>query len=82
MGRNLAEAQGFLREVLSWLDETPAPFSSLAPWWTHASAVWETLQKYGPKLLHYGTIADVEAKKALAALAKRSVREVPFLPFL
>eukprot|EP00929_Paragymnodinium_shiwhaense_P042449 TRINITY_DN21966_c0_g1_i6.p1 TRINITY_DN21966_c0_g1~~TRINITY_DN21966_c0_g1_i6.p1 ORF type:complete len:2120 (-),score=532.50 TRINITY_DN21966_c0_g1_i6:240-6599(-) len=52
--------------------EGAAPeFSTLPDWCIHAMSVWRVLDRYGPNLLHYKTIQEIEVQRELEDLVKQ-----------
>lgn len=51
-------------------DGTPE-FSTLPDWCLHAMSVWRVLDRYGPNLLHYKTIQEIEQQRELEELVKQ-----------
>eukprot|EP00927_Polykrikos_kofoidii_P046650 TRINITY_DN40817_c0_g1_i1.p1 TRINITY_DN40817_c0_g1~~TRINITY_DN40817_c0_g1_i1.p1 ORF type:complete len:1965 (-),score=341.65 TRINITY_DN40817_c0_g1_i1:114-6008(-) len=73
-------------EMFRWLEDDaehralsdksgPLAFRSLAHWYDHASAAWETLVQFGEQLLHYKTIHEIEQRREVADIAKGAVRD-------
>eukprot|EP00933_Yihiella_yeosuensis_P020043 TRINITY_DN16169_c0_g1_i1.p1 TRINITY_DN16169_c0_g1~~TRINITY_DN16169_c0_g1_i1.p1 ORF type:complete len:969 (-),score=224.83 TRINITY_DN16169_c0_g1_i1:109-2913(-) len=46
-------------------------FSTLPDWCLHAMSVWRVLDRYGPNLLHYKTIQEIELQRELEDLVKQ-----------
>ncbi|CAJ1413582.1 unnamed protein product [Effrenium voratum] len=46
-------------------------FSTLPDWCLHAMSVWRVLDRYGPNLLHYKTIQEIEMQRELEESAKQ-----------
>eukprot|EP00931_Biecheleriopsis_adriatica_P123962 TRINITY_DN9902_c0_g3_i1.p1 TRINITY_DN9902_c0_g3~~TRINITY_DN9902_c0_g3_i1.p1 ORF type:complete len:2101 (+),score=503.62 TRINITY_DN9902_c0_g3_i1:31-6333(+) len=46
-------------------------FSTLPDWCLHAMSVWRVLDRYGPNLLHYKTIQEIEVQRELEELVKQ-----------
>ncbi|CAE7940634.1 unnamed protein product, partial [Symbiodinium sp. KB8] len=52
--------------------EQAAPeFSTLPDWCLHAMSVWRVLDRYGPNLLHYKTIQEIELQREIEETAKQ-----------
>jgi len=51
--------------------ESSPEFSTLPDWCLHAMSVWRVLDRYGPNLLHYKTIQEIELQRELEELVKR-----------
>eukprot|EP00927_Polykrikos_kofoidii_P042349 TRINITY_DN36231_c0_g1_i1.p1 TRINITY_DN36231_c0_g1~~TRINITY_DN36231_c0_g1_i1.p1 ORF type:complete len:1967 (-),score=360.22 TRINITY_DN36231_c0_g1_i1:270-5858(-) len=45
-------------------------FSTLPDWCLHAMSVWHVLDRYGPNLLHYKTIQEIEVQRELEEMVK------------
>jgi hypothetical protein len=45
-------------------------FSTLPDWCLHAMSVWRVLNRYGPNLLHYKTIQEIELQRELEDMVK------------
>jgi len=45
-------------------------FSTLPDWCLHTMSVWRVLDRYGPNLLHYKTIQEIEVQRELEELVK------------
>eukprot|EP00747_Dinoflagellata_sp_TGD_P009387 gnl/TRDRNA2_/TRDRNA2_118916_c0_seq1.p1 gnl/TRDRNA2_/TRDRNA2_118916_c0~~gnl/TRDRNA2_/TRDRNA2_118916_c0_seq1.p1 ORF type:complete len:1382 (-),score=311.68 gnl/TRDRNA2_/TRDRNA2_118916_c0_seq1:277-4380(-) len=46
-------------------------FSTLPDWCLHAMSVWRVLDRYGPNLLHYKTIQEIEIQRELEDTVKQ-----------
>ncbi|CAE8650071.1 unnamed protein product, partial [Polarella glacialis] len=46
-------------------------FSTLPDWCLHSMSVWRVLDRYGPNLLHYKTIQEIELQRELEDLVKQ-----------
>jgi len=46
-------------------------FSTLPDWCLHSMSVWRVLDRYGPNLLHYKTIQEIEVQRELEDLVKQ-----------
>ncbi|CAK9036364.1 unnamed protein product, partial [Durusdinium trenchii] len=51
--------------------EAAPEFSTLPDWCLHAMSVWRVLDRYGPNLLHYKTIQEIELQRELEDAAKQ-----------
>merc|ERR550532_2684917 len=51
-------------------------FSTLPEWCLHTMSVWRVLDRYGPNLLHYKTIQDIEVQRELEDLVKQISAQV------
>lgn len=51
--------------------EAAPEFSTLPDWCLHAMSVWRVLDRYGPNLLHYKTIQEIELQRELEESAKQ-----------
>jgi len=51
--------------------EDAPEFSTLPDWCLHAMSVWRVLDRYGPNLLHYKTIQEIELQRELEDIVKQ-----------
>jgi len=65
------EADNLLTATPHGATEQAAPeFSTLPDWCLHAMSVWRVLDRYGPNLLHYKTIQEIELQREIEDTAK------------
>eukprot|EP00928_Gymnodinium_smaydae_P005207 TRINITY_DN11788_c0_g2_i1.p1 TRINITY_DN11788_c0_g2~~TRINITY_DN11788_c0_g2_i1.p1 ORF type:complete len:2215 (+),score=596.05 TRINITY_DN11788_c0_g2_i1:126-6770(+) len=57
--------------ALSNGDGAAPEFSTLPDWCLHAMSVWRVLDRFGPNLLHYKTIQEIEVQRELEDLVKQ-----------
>lgn len=70
------EAMQLRRKIFKEADqlqncEAAPEFSTLPDWCLHAMSVWRVLDRYGPNLLHYKTIQEIELQRELEDSAKQ-----------
>ena len=64
-----AEVLQLRRSIISMFDSVESEtWSNFENWYAHTTHVWDTLAKFGANLLHYKTIAEIEARKELYEL--------------
>jgi len=57
------------------VEESPE-FSTLPDWCLHTMSVWRVLERYGPNLLHYTTIQEIELQRELEELVKHISNQI------